>query len=106
MNNQRLLKTLNTLIEQNISNPNFSIQEICQELQISRAQLHRVLKKTTKKSTSFYIRSIRMHRAKQLLLTSELNVSEVGYAVGYENRSHFSQDFKSEYGVPPSHFKR
>lgn len=105
MENQQFLKALNKLIERNISNPDFGIQEICATLQISRAQLHRVLKKTSKKSTSFYIRSVRMRRAKQLLLTSELNVSEVGYAVGYENRSHFSQDFKSEFGYPPSHFK-
>ncbi|MBX2875342.1 MAG: helix-turn-helix transcriptional regulator [Saprospiraceae bacterium] len=105
MNQQRFLSTLNRLIEQNISKPDFGIKEICQELKISRAQLHRILKKATKKSTSLYIRSIRMRRAKQLLITSELNVSEVGYAVGYENRSHFSQDFKSEFGYPPSHFK-
>lgn len=106
MDNQKLLLTLTRLIDQNMSNADFGIKEICEQLQISRAQLHRILKKTTHQSTSHYIRSIRMRRAKQLLQNSELNVSEVGYEVGYDNLSHFSQDFKREFGSAPSHFKR
>lgn len=100
-----LLKVRNS-VEKNLSDENFGIQELCQDLAVSRTQLHRKLKTITGKSTSQVIRSIRMAKAKSLLEASDLNVSEVGYEVGFTNNSHFTQAFKEEFGMPPSYFKK
>jgi len=93
-------------VESNISDENFGITELCDILAISRTQLHRKLKAVTGKSTSYVVRSIRLKKAKTLLQSTDLNVSEVGYEVGYANSSHFAQDFRKEFGQPPSAFKK
>lgn len=93
-------------VESNLSDENFGIAQLCQVLAISRTQLHRRLKAVTGRPTSHVVRSIRLERAKTLLQNTDLNVSEVGYAVGYANSSHFTQVFTIEYGKPPSHYKR
>lgn len=93
-------------VERNMADEKFGITELCQCLAISRTQLHRKLKAVTGQSTSFVVRSIRLERAKKLLETTDLNVSEVGYAVGYANSSHFTQDFRREFGKPPREYKR
>ncbi len=93
-------------VESNISDENFGITELCDVLAISRTQLHRKLKAVTGKSTSYVVRSIRLKKAKTLLQSTDLNVSEVGYEVGYANSSHFAQDFRKEFGQAPSKFKK
>ena len=75
-------------------------------MEISRPQLHRKLKALTNKSTSFYIRSFRLHRAKQLLQTTNLNVSEIAFEVGFANLSYFSRVFKEEFGISPLETRR
>lgn len=83
----------------------FTIPYLCREMGVSRTQLHRKLKALTGKTTTQVIRMIRMQRAKDLLAQSELNVSEVGYAIGYDNPSHFTQEFTKEFGKAPSFYK-
>lgn len=93
-------------VESHISDENFGIAELCDDLAISRTQLHRKLTAMTGKSTSYVVRSIRLKKAKTLLQSTDLNVSEVGYEVGYANSSHFAQDFRKEFGQAPSQFKK
>lgn len=97
---------LRALVEQHIEDENFGILEICRELGSSRSQLHRKLKALTGKSTSKVIRTIRLQKAKKLLESSNMNVSEVGYSVGFMNRSHFITSFKEEFAVPPGVYKK
>jgi len=99
------VKRLRTVIEADISNEDFGIQEICQQLGISRTQLHRKLKALTGRSTSRVIRSIRLQHAKILLETTNLNVSQVCQQVGFNELSFFSTAFKEEFGFPPSNLK-
>jgi AraC-like DNA-binding protein len=89
-----------------LENEEFGIGELCKELAVSRTQLHRKLKALTNKSTSQVIRTIRMQEARKLLLNSALNISEIGYAVGYGNPSHFTQEFTKEFGEAPSFFRK
>lgn len=105
MKDYAFLLKVRSSVESNISDENFGISQICAELAISRTQLHRKLKAVTGKSTSYVIRSIRLKKAKELLQNTGLNVSEVGYEVGYANSNHFTQDFRKEFGQPPSTFK-
>jgi AraC-like DNA-binding protein len=78
------------------------IAELCELLNISRAQFHRKLKKLTGLSHSHYIRSLRLEIAKELLVTTNLNISEVAFKVGFSSATYFSKVFKSQYGHAPS----
>ena len=100
------LKKLRSIVEANLESEEFDIGELCKELVVSRTQLHRKLKALTNKSTSQVIRTIRMQEAKKLLLNPALNISEIGYAVGYGNPSHFTQEFTKEFGEAPSFFRK
>ncbi|MBX2873047.1 MAG: response regulator [Saprospiraceae bacterium] len=98
---QELKQAILSLLEEG----EFTIPYLCRAMGVSRTQLHRKLKALTGKTTSQVIRTVRMHRAKELLQQSELNVSEVGYAIGYDSPSHFSQEFAKEFGQAPSFYK-
>ncbi|MEB2779760.1 two-component regulator propeller domain-containing protein [Algoriphagus sp. C2-6-M1] len=100
------LKKLRLIVETNIDDDEFGITKLCREMGISRTQMPRKLKALTAKSTSQIIRTIRMQHAKKLLQNPELHISEIGYAVGYGNPSHFTQEFSKEFGVAPSHFRK
>ncbi|MCB0601393.1 MAG: response regulator [Saprospiraceae bacterium] len=103
---ERFIRKIHLVLETNLDSESFGVPELCQALGISRTQLHRKLKAISNSSTSQFIRNYRMQKAKELLLTTDMNVTEVGYAVGYINRSHFSQDFVQVMGQPPSSYKK
>ena len=95
------LNLVQTTLERHLSDENFGIAELCELLNISRAQLHRKIKKLTGLSTSHYIRSLRLEIAEELLESSDLNVSEVAFKVGFSSPSYFSKVFKAQFGYPP-----
>lgn len=88
-------------IEANLQNDEFGINELCQSMQMSRTQLHNKLKVLTDRSTSKFIRSVRLNKAKQLLTETDLSVKEVAFQVGYDDRAYFSRVYKGEFGVSP-----
>jgi YesN/AraC family two-component response regulator len=94
------------LIDANIDDDQFGISEVCDALGISRAQIYRKFKSLTDKTPHDYLRSYRLQRAKELLLKTKLNVSEVAYRTGFKNISHFSRIFAEEFGKHPSEFSR
>jgi YesN/AraC family two-component response regulator len=83
----------------------FGIQDLCQHLKISRAQLHNKLKALTGLSTSNYILLIRLQKASELLKSTSLNISEIAYEVGLKDANYFSRKFKKEFGMPPSEWR-
>ena len=93
------------MLEKHLSDENFGIVKLCVLLNVSRTQLHRKLKALTGQSTSLYIRSVRLQKAKTLLEQSELNVSEVAYKVGFKRVNYFSTVFSETYGYAPSELK-
>ncbi|NRB51820.1 MAG: helix-turn-helix transcriptional regulator [Saprospiraceae bacterium] len=101
----RFLQKVIVVVNRNMEREGFGTTELCQALFLSRSQLHRKLRTLTGKSTTKVIRGIKMAKAMELLLHSNKNIAEVGYAVGYGNSSHFTQVFKEEFGKPPSHFR-
>lgn len=100
-----LLK-LNQIIQEHMEDPGFSNAQLASRMQLSQSQLFRKIKALTGKSTAIYIRSLRLHKAKKLLETTNLNVSEIGYMVGFNDPSYFSRSFQKEFGVPPSAIER
>lgn len=96
------IQKVREVILNNLSDESFGIVQICRAISLSRAQLHNKLKALTGLSTSHFVRSIRLKKAHELLISSELNVSEVAYEVGFKNPSHFSTSYLEEFGFPPS----
>lgn len=103
---QAFIEKLNRLIDDNLGNPAFSIDAICQRLGVSRSQLHRTVKEQTALSTSLHIRKRRMLKAKALLLGTDLRISEIGDAVGVANPQNFSTYFTEEFGLSPTEFRK
>jgi signal transduction histidine kinase/DNA-binding response OmpR family regulator len=97
-------KKLIEIIQSNLGDEFFNIQILCNEMGMSKSQLYRKFKALTNKSIAKYIRSLRMKRAKELLLSSTMNISEVSYYVGIKTLSTFSQLFKEEFGESPREF--
>ena len=93
-------------IEANIDNERFGIAQLCRTIGLSRAQLHNKIKALTGLSTSIYIRSIRLKKAKILLETTDFNVTEVAFEVGFKSPNYFSTAFMKEFGVSPSGMKK
>ncbi len=100
------LQQIQDTLVAHIDEQDFGIPELCAALGMSRTQLHRKIKALTGKSTSIYLRSLRLAKARELLENSDLNVSEVSYEVGFRSPTYFSQAFSEEYGVPPSAVKK
>ncbi len=98
-----LLKAIKT-IEQNISNPNFSVEDLAKNLYLSRTHLHRKLKSLTNQSATEFIRSIKLKQAIELMQKGDVNIGEIGYAVGFNSHNYFSKAFKKQYGKTPSDY--
>jgi signal transduction histidine kinase/ligand-binding sensor domain-containing protein/CheY-like chemotaxis protein len=90
------------LIHEEIINSTFGSEELSSKLQLSDSQTYRKIKAITGKSTSVFIRSIRLQYAKGLLKSTDKTVSEIAYEVGFNDPSWFSRAFKEEFGFAPS----
>jgi len=98
------LLRLHALVEEKHGDADFSVEDLCQEIGMSRMQLHRKVKALTDQSPGEFLRVFRLERAKQLLTDTGWQVSEVCLKVGYNNLSNFSKIFREYTGVTPSEF--
>jgi DNA-binding response OmpR family regulator len=95
-----------SIMEAHLDNDQFGIRELCLEIGMSRAQLYRKFKSLTDTTVNDYLMNFRLFKAKELLLNSGLNVSEVAYETGFKNLSHFSRSFKESFGVTPGSIRK
>ena len=95
------MKKLLGVIEENMSDPAFSIEQLSSEAGLSRSQLFRKLKALTGDTPTLFVRNLRLRRAKQLLEQRYGNVNEVAFKVGFNNTSYFFKCFKERFGVTP-----
>jgi YesN/AraC family two-component response regulator len=93
-------------IKANLSDPDFGVKELCQEVGLSRTQLHNKLKALSNRSTSIYIRSIRLQVAQRLLEESDKTIAEIAYEVGFNDPNYFSRTFNQEFGASPSQYRQ
>lgn len=100
----KLMERIIQLCNQNMSNTEFDVDQLCSEVGISRSQLHRKMKEMTGIGSGEFIRNLRLEQAARLLREGQLNVSEVAYAVGFVNLGHFSKIFRQHFGVSPSQY--
>jgi signal transduction histidine kinase/ligand-binding sensor domain-containing protein/DNA-binding response OmpR family regulator len=93
------------IVEEYISDAEFSVEMLAREAAMSHSQLHRKLKALTNQSASQFIRSVRMQRALELLGKNTGNISEIAYQVGYEDPGYFTRSFRQFFGFLPSEVK-
>ena len=92
---------LRKIIQDNLSDNEFNVERIGDEIGLSRVQLYRKVKALTGYSPVEMLRKARLARARHLLRTTEKTVSEVAYAVGFSTPSYFSKCYKDEFGESP-----
>jgi signal transduction histidine kinase/DNA-binding response OmpR family regulator len=95
-----------SIMEPHLDNDQFGIHELCLEIGMSRAQLYRKFKSLTDTTVNDYLQNFRLFKAKEMLLNTGLNVSEVAYETGFKNLSHFSRSFREAFGVTPGSLKK
>jgi DNA-binding response OmpR family regulator len=100
--NEQFVQQALTIVEKNISNAGFSVEELSRALLLSRAAVYKRLFVLTGKTPIEFIRSVRLQRAAQLLAKSKMTVAEVAYETGFNNPKYFSKYFKTEFGKLPS----
>ncbi len=103
---ERFLDRLQTLINEQISNPEFSTEEFANKMGMGKMQLYRKLKSLIGLSVTEYLRSERLKAAAMLLKKGNGNISEIAYSVGFNDLSYFSKCFKEMYHCSPSEFSR
>jgi signal transduction histidine kinase/DNA-binding response OmpR family regulator len=103
---EQFLSRVMMVIEEHLSEEEFSIEEFGKDVGMSRSQIHRKLKALTGKSTSVYLRTVRLAKAKQMIEQKKGNISDICYAVGFSSPAYFSRCFKDEFGYAPSEHTR
>jgi signal transduction histidine kinase/DNA-binding response OmpR family regulator len=98
------LEKFRNLVEQNLADSELNVEDLGQQIGLSRTQLYRKLKSLTGYSPNELLRIIRLKRAYHLLSTTELSISEVTYDVGFTTPSYFAKCFKDYYNESPTDF--
>lgn len=96
-----LMRKIMAVVNARISSPDLSVESLAAEVGISRVHLNRRLKEITNQSARDFIKNIRMRQAARLLREKKLSITEVAYATGFANPSHFSVAFKEIFGITP-----
>ena len=101
---ERFLEKVMKLMEDNIENSAFSVEEFSREIGMSRTQLFRKMQALTNQSVSEFVRDFRLKRAASLLGQRAGTVTEIAYQVGFNNLSYFAKCFKELFGQSPSEY--
>ncbi|MFK7806592.1 MAG: ATP-binding protein [Saprospiraceae bacterium] len=96
------IRRVEEVILVNLENEDFSIPDLARALHLSRSQVYRKIKALTDMSTAIYIRHVRLQKAKELLRSTPMSISEIAYKTGFKTAVYFSQVFKETFGESPS----
>jgi len=99
---QEFLRAITEQMEANIGNEYFGVEQLAQDVHLSRSQLHRKMKAIVSITPSEYIKNFRLERAHQLLNDRVASVTEIAMMVGYSNPSYFTKIFQEKYNRLPS----
>ena len=103
-NDELLMERLMDIVNRNLADSSFTVEKLAEEVGLSRVSLHRKLKELAGVSTSEFIRDIRLRQAAKLLKKRAINISQIGYAVGFSSIYAFSVAFKKLYGCSPKDY--
>lgn len=102
---QLFVSQYEAVVKKHLSNPDFDVEMLCEEIGVSRAQLYRKVKAIANLSPAEFIRNIRLECAAEMLRTSRYTATEIADQTGFGSYNHFSEYFKSVYGVSPKVYK-
>lgn len=103
---EKLLNDTIKAIEANISNTEYSIDDLCTEVGLGRTNLYKKIQTITGMTPASFIRSIRLKKAAVMLKSTDMNISEIADRVGFGNIKYFNKHFKDEFGMTPTQFKK
>ncbi|SNC77666.1 monosaccharide ABC transporter substrate-binding protein, CUT2 family [Hymenobacter gelipurpurascens] len=102
---QKFLADLTAIVEANLTRSDLSVEDIARSLGISRMQLYRKVKAVLGTGVTDFVQSLRLTKARELLLDETLTIAEVAYELGFSSPSYFSASFKAHYQLAPSEFR-
>ncbi|HZX73892.1 MAG TPA: helix-turn-helix domain-containing protein [Cyclobacteriaceae bacterium] len=102
---KKFVNDFTATIERNLSKSDLSVNEIAHELGMSRIQVYRKVKAVLGFSVNDYLVSVRLKKAKHLLLNSEKSIAEIAFEVGFSSPAYFSTIFKAKFQRSPKDFK-
>jgi AraC-like DNA-binding protein len=94
------------ILENNLANEDYNINDLCRELAVSHAQLYRKFKSISNQTIADYFKLLRLHKAKELLAKPELNITQIAFTAGFKNLSHFSREFTQQFGKSPKEMRK
>ena len=103
---QKFVDQLNAIMEKQMSNPDFSVEEFATSVKMGRTVFFRKMKGVTGYSPNEFMRIYRMKKAIELLQDGTYNISEITYKIGMKDPHYFSRCFKEQFGVPPSSYQK
>jgi signal transduction histidine kinase/DNA-binding response OmpR family regulator len=102
---RKFINDFSALVENNLSNENFTVEEICKELGMSKGLLYKKVKVLFNVNVNDYILNTKLQKAKYLLQNENSSIGDIAYKVGFSSPAYFSTVFKSKFGVTPKAFK-
>jgi DNA-binding response OmpR family regulator/nitrogen-specific signal transduction histidine kinase len=100
------MRKVKDVLEANLIDDEFGIISLCNELGVSRSQLYRKFRSLSAITIADYFKTMRLHKAKELLATSKLNITEVAYKTGFKSLAYFSREFTREFGMNPREYRK
>jgi signal transduction histidine kinase/DNA-binding response OmpR family regulator len=100
------LQKVKSVVETHIGDEGFGVENLGNEVSMSRSQVHRKLTALTGMSASDFIRYLRLHRAMDLLKQNAATVAEIAYSVGFNSPAHFTKCFRDQFGMTPTEARR
>jgi CheY-like chemotaxis protein len=89
-----------------LENEDFSLEDFSEKLHLSKSQVYRKIKAVTGMSTAIFIRTIRLHMARKMLVSTNFTISEIAFKVGFKSPTYFSQSFKETFDKSPSDLRK
>ncbi|MCQ2203742.1 MAG: response regulator [Bacteroidales bacterium] len=102
--NEQLMQRITAAINANISDSEYSIEDLAREVGLSRVHLHRKMKEITNMTTRDYVRNVRLKYAETLLLSKKYDIQQIADMTGFSTPTYFAKAFKVFYGVSPKEY--
>lgn len=102
---QSFITKMNDIINLNVENPKFSVEDLAEKLNVSRVQLYRKVKAIIGINISDHINNVKLEKAAELLKANTMNISEIAYSLGFSSPNYFSTAFKNKFGISPKEYK-
>ena len=105
-NDEELMERIMKVVNERLTDEDFNVEALAEEVGLSRVQLHRRVKEMTGITVGEFIRNLRMQQAARLLEKGDITIAQVTYAIGMVNPTHFTTAFKRYFGITPTEYMK